>query len=303
MNSIIIILLASIVFQVSAALYALSLIRLTGKTLSWLLISAALLLMSVRRAIPLFNLIVGGEYKIDYANEVIGLLLSILMLLGVSGIKSIFMELENAKKNATRHLAESETLLKEVHHRIKNNIITIESMLSLQTQSPESIEALPALRDALGRIESMRILYEKLLLTDEYSELSVKEYIEGLVDSVAALCESDVEISINKQISDFMLGPKQMFPLGIIVNELLTNVMKYAFRGKQGGLIVITLGKEKSRVTLTVQDDGVGIPEGFDPKESSGLGLMLINLLAKQLGGSYSIENHEGTRSILIFNA
>jgi len=100
-----------------------------------------------------------------------------------------------------------------------------------------------------------------------------------------------------------MLGPKQMFPLGIIVNELLTNVMKYAFKGKPDGLIVITLGKEKSRVTLTVQDDGVGIPDGFDPGKSSGLGLMLIKLLAEQLGGSYSIENHEGTRSILVFNA
>ncbi len=205
----------------------------------------------------------------------------------------------NSKLNTL--LAEKETILKEVHHRIKNNIASIEGLLSMQSQSISNFEAVSALQDALGRVSSMRILYDKLLITEEYEDISVKNYLESLIDAVAVLFPYKLKITIDKQISDFNLSSKKVTPLGIILNELLTNIMKYAFKGRESGLINISLSSIKNLATLTIQDNGNGISEGFDISESKGFGLMLVKMLSEQLGGTFTIENYHGTRSILKF--
>jgi two-component sensor histidine kinase len=200
-------------------------------------------------------------------------------------------------------LEEKETLLKEVHHRIKNNIVSIESLLLLHVDSVTSHEALSALQDALGRVKSMRVLYDLLLMSEGYKSISVRKYTETLLDSLAELFQNGIQVTITRNIAEFRLEPKDLFHLGIIINELLTNVMKYGFAGRKSGLIHVTLKKSGRHITFTVQDNGVGFPEGFELKKKSGYGLMLVQMLSKQLGGSLRMENLNGAKTVLTFDA
>jgi two-component sensor histidine kinase len=211
-------------------------------------------------------------------------------------------ERKKAEEEIKRQLAEKETLLKEVHHRIKNNIASIGGILSLHVQSIANPEAIAVLQDAIGRVDSMQILYDKLLLSEDYKDISVKNYVESLTDTVSALFSDSAKVTIDKRIADFQLDPKRLFPLGIIINELLTNKMKYAFINRDAGLIKISLKNVKNHITLTIQDNGNGLPDGFDINESKGFGLKLVKMLSRQLGGSFSIKKHAGTRSTIEFN-
>lgn len=198
-------------------------------------------------------------------------------------------------------LTEKEVLLKEVHHRIKNNIASIRNLLALQIKTAASPEVKTALQDSLSRVSSMQILYEKLLISDDYKELSVKVYLTGLIDSILPLFQQDVRIKVDLQIEDINLPTKILFPLGIILNELLTNVMKYAFTGRESGDIKITLTREGEQVILTLQDNGNGMPAGFDPDISKGYGLVLVRMLVNQINGSFRMDNIAGMQSIVKF--
>ena len=208
-----------------------------------------------------------------------------------------------AEEEIKRQLLDKETLLREIHHRIRNNITTIAGLLSLQAQLNNDANVKTALMDSVARIKSMCVLYDKLLISDEYSELSAKNYIESLVDIIAALYSKNTEITIEKQITEFNLISNKLFTLGLIINELLTNIMKYAFIGRKAGHIKIILDKVENHITLIVSDNGRGLPEGFDSNNSSGFGLMLISMLTQQLNGNYTIKSHNGTESILKFVA
>ncbi len=218
-----------------------------------------------------------------------------------ASIKMAF-KLFNAKEEIEHQLFAKEVLLKEVHHRIKNNFASIGSLISLQAQSTTTHEVQSALQDTIGRIKSIQILYEKLLLTDDYNVTSLKQYLDHLIDEIIGLFPESVEISIQKQIDDFQLDPKRLVPIGIIVNELLTNIMKYAFIERDSGLIEVRVKENQGNITLTIQDNGNGFPEGFDLDTQKGFGLMLVKILSKQLDGSFTIENNNGTRSFLKFS-
>jgi two-component sensor histidine kinase len=219
-------------------------------------------------------------------------------------MESIWKETDRKRsaEEIQRQLAEKEILLKEVHHRIKNNIAAIGGLLSLRLQSVGNPEAVAVLQDTIGRVNSMRILYDKLLLGKGYEDISVKNYIESLAEGIVALFPDSTRVTIEKNIADFHLDPKQLFPLGLIINELLTNKMKYAFMGRASGRIQISLAHVNKHVTLIIQDDGVGLPDGFDLETSKGFGLMLVKMLNQQLGGSFSLATLNGTRSTLEFD-
>ncbi len=208
-----------------------------------------------------------------------------------------------AEEEIKHQLAEKTILLKEVHHRIKNNIASIESLLLMQSESISSPEAVSALQDAIGRVSSIRVLYDKLLIGDDYNDTSVKNYTESLIEAIVSLFPSHLKIKIDMHIDDFTLDPKNLFSLGIILNELLTNIMKYAFKGRDSGLINISLSNSNNCITLTLQDNGVGLPDGFDISRSDGFGLTLVTMLSEQLGGVFTIENHNGTKNIVKFDA
>jgi two-component sensor histidine kinase len=153
----------------------------------------------------------------------------------------------------------------------------------------------------MGRVNSMSVLYDKLLLTDDYSVTSLKEYLDNLIDEIISIFPGTTNVTVKKEIDDFQLDPKRLIPIGIIVNELLTNIMKYAFTGIDSGILKVTIKEDHGNVTLTIQDNGNGLPEGFDIDTQKGFGLMLVNMLSQQLDGNFSIENHEGTRSTVQF--
>jgi PAS domain S-box-containing protein len=221
---------------------------------------------------------------------------------GLIGVILDISERKRAEEEVKRQLAEKEILLKEVHHRIKNNFASVAGLLSLHLQKVVNPEAIAVLQDAIGRVDSMRVLYDKLLLSEGYLDISVKNYVESLAAAVVSLFPGHARVKLDLSVADFQLDPKRLFPLGIIINEVLTNIMKYAFSGREKGTIKISLAHADGHVTLTLQDNGNGLPDGFDINESKGFGLMLVKMLNQQLGGSFSIEKHKSTRCTVEFD-
>ncbi|HPJ15435.1 MAG TPA: PocR ligand-binding domain-containing protein [Spirochaetota bacterium] len=201
-----------------------------------------------------------------------------------------------------QQLEEKEMILREVHHRIKNNISNISNLLKLQAASTECSETKEKLHEAIGGVDSMKFIYEKLLLSDNYRDISIKEYLEDLVKAIVENYPEKSMISISQNIEDFQMNAKTVFLIGTIVNELITNSLKYAFSGIDCGILSITLSKQNKEIELIVSDNGSGFSANFNPDKSSGFGLTLINMLTKQLQGSFKIENNNGIKSFLRFS-
>ena len=210
--------------------------------------------------------------------------------------------LRNSEAKVKSLLAEKELLLKEVHHRIKNNMNTVSSLLSIQSRNTSEPMAILALDDARNRIQSMSILYDKLYRSQDYTELSVNNYLSSILEEVVANFPNSQMVKVEKDIQDFVLDVKRLQSLGIMMNELLTNIMKYAFTGKEQGLISVSATKFNNHIIVSVQDDGIGVPESVSFENSTGFGLQLIYALAQQLEGSIRIERGNGARVVLEFD-
>jgi len=210
-------------------------------------------------------------------------------------------ELKLAEEKIRSLLAEKELILKEVHHRIKNNMNTIKSLLFLQADTLKDQSAVSALHDAESRVESMMVLYDKLYRSTDVRELSIKEYLMELVDEIIGNFPNQKIVKIHKHIDDFVLSAGILFSIGIIVNELLTNIMKYAFSGRDSGAITVSASKKDNIATIVIQDNGVGIPDSIGFEKSSGFGLDLVGMLTQQIGGIIKIERGEGTKFVMEF--
>ena len=211
--------------------------------------------------------------------------------LALVGIASNITERKLAEAEIKRQLSEKEIFLKEVHHRIKNNIASVEGFLFMQAQTTANPEAMSVLRDAIGRVQSMRIIYDKLLQTSDYRSTSLKDFLEDLIDAVYKIFPDKEKVTIEKRLEDFPVVANKLFILGSFANEVLTNSMKYAFVGMERGIIRFELSKCGDRVTFIVRDNGVGLPAGIDLDKSKGFGIMLAKMLGQQLGGTFKIEN------------
>lgn len=207
-----------------------------------------------------------------------------------------------AEKQIQKELTEKENLLREVHHRVKNNMATIESLLSLQANSAGHAEVKQSLQDTISRVQSTRVLYEKLLVSADLREVSVRQYADGLIDSLARVFDHEKRVTINKRIADFEIGAKKAFFLGIIINELLTNVFKYAFADDhEDGTVCVRIDKEDGDLSLVIQDNGVGFDDRALKNESPGFGLTVVRMLVEQSGGTYSLSNQDGARTSVRF--
>jgi two-component sensor histidine kinase len=223
-------------------------------------------------------------------------------IIGTFGISRDITERKRDEERIKSLLLEKETTLKEVHHRIKNNMTAISSLLALQASTLSESEAIKALEDAGGRVQSMMVLYEKLYESSNFMEVSAKGYLSALVDQIIENFPNGGSIRTEKDIEEFVLDSKVLNHLGLIVNELLTNIMKYAFAGAESGRIALSASSEGNRVTIRVRDNGKGMPEGVDFTDSPGFGLMLIAQLTKQLHGSIRIGRGTGTEIVLEFD-
>lgn len=211
------------------------------------------------------------------------------------------LERRDAEEKIRNLLQEKELLLKEVHHRIKNNMSTINGILALQADALKDGAAATALNDAIARVQSMMVLYDKLYRSDDFKEVSVNEYLPALITEIMRNFPDSIKVKTEMHIDDFTLEAKTLVPLGIIVNELLTNIMKYAFKGKESGLISVTASCKENRSFVMIKDNGIGIPENVDFSNSTGFGMQLVGMLTEQIDGSIRIERGDGTRFILEF--
>jgi PAS domain S-box-containing protein len=197
--------------------------------------------------------------------------------------------------------AELALTLKEVHHRIKNNMNSMHALLTIKEGSVTDPTAIDALEDAKSRLLSLMIMYDKLYRSSDTTSISVADYLSSLVDGVLANYPFNFEYRLEKDFDDFELDVKRGQAMGIIINELLTNIMKYAFRGRTDAAIHVSAKRSGNRITLIVADNGCGLPESLDFNRSTGFGLQLIAGLTTQLAGTARIERVAGTRVIIEF--
>ena len=218
----------------------------------------------------------------------------------VAAIEDI-TERKQAEEKINHLLKEKEILFREVRHRIKNNMNTMVSLLPLQSRTLENPKSAAALEDAKGRLKRMEVLYDRLYRTENLREMSIKDYLPPLVEEIIGLFPKQSSITIETRIDDFVLGVNLLSLVGMIVNELLTNAMKYAFIGRDEGLITVAATIQDQRATLVIEDNGNGIPGTVDIEHPSGFGLRLVGMLTKQNGGTIKIERGKGTRFVLEF--
>lgn len=198
-------------------------------------------------------------------------------------------------------LHEKKILLQEVHHRIKNNMNTIKGILFLQSEQLDDPVAINALNDARSRVQSMMVLYDRLFCSEDFKALSLKEYLSGLIFEIVNNFPNKEIVRIDNRIEDIIIDSKILVPIGIIINELITNTMKYAFAGKDSGLINIYTSMNSGSVDLVIRDNGIGIPPSFGLENSTGFGMQLVSMLTEQIGGKIRFEREEGSKFIITF--
>ncbi|HEY0843793.1 MAG TPA: PAS domain S-box protein [Noviherbaspirillum sp.] len=212
-------------------------------------------------------------------------------------------ELRRNEERINAALHEKEILLKELYHRVKNNLQVISSMLSLQERAMKDDATRSALEDAAGRVSAIALVHEKLYQSGNLSSITLDAYIADLCKRMGeAAGASGRGISMEVEAEPIQAGLDTAVPLGLLLNELVSNCLKHAFPGERRGRIVVRLEREgDSTLRLTVRDDGVGIPSGMTPTLSPSLGLRLVGALVQQLDGQFSLVGAQGTVASLVF--
>lgn len=208
------------------------------------------------------------------------------------------------KKKLEVMVEERDSLLNEIHHRVKNNLAVITGLLDLQAAKSGSEETQIILSESINRIQSIATLHEKLYQTGDFRNILLPKYLSELIDHLIDTMSSDkLQITAHTDIADATLPVTEAVPLALILNELITNSFKHGFEDRAESTLWITLNHDSGHFHLTVADDGVGLPEDLEIEELNSLGLRLIDTLCSQLGAEYSFENREptGTEFILEF--
>ena len=199
-------------------------------------------------------------------------------------------KLDEAAMAAALH--EKEVLLKEIHHRVKNNLQIICSLLNMQSDTLEDEVARDALGETRSRVRSMALIHEQLYQSSDLGHIDLGEYLETLTASIQRSANNDSRrVAFTLDCRAVALDIDRAVPCGLIVNELVTNALKYAFPGEGRGTITLQLRAGEGAVTLTVRDDGIGIPSDFDWQESDSIGLQLVSALTEQLEGRATLDS------------
>lgn len=198
---------------------------------------------------------------------------------------------------------EKEVLLKEVHHRVKNNLQVINSILNLQSSYVTDEETLQIIVESQNRIRSMSYIHESLYQTKDFSSINFQDYITNLVQNLIHSYEvySD-KTELDLKVDEVNLALDQAIPCGLILNELITNALKYAYPDQEKGKITIQVFEEQGKVFVKVQDFGVGLPDGFNISDTDSLGLSLVDTLIDQLDGELRLQTKGGTEFLIIFD-
>jgi PAS domain S-box-containing protein len=200
-------------------------------------------------------------------------------------------------------LAEKEVLLREIHHRVKNNLQVISSIINLQSRHAEDDHIRAVLEESRSRIQSMTMVYEQLYHAEDLSRIDFRKYVQDLTRALHASHHIDHEaISLSTDIDDFKLDIGTAVPCGLIISELVLNALKYAFPDNREGKIDVAFrAGDNMECTLIVRDNGIGLPDKVNPESSSTLGLQLVCALVEQLEGSIQITRNNGVEFIIKF--
>jgi two-component sensor histidine kinase len=218
-------------------------------------------------------------------------------IVGVRGVGVDVSELKAIQKQLMASLKEKEVLLREIHHRVKNNLQVVCSLLRVQRRSLENAQQAAMFQESENRIVSMATVYEKLYQSSNLSELNAGEYLSSLVRNIQGSYEAIGRgIELRTELEDVILNPDSAIPLGLIATELVSNCLKHAFPNPVNGRIQVSLRSvNDTRVELKVRDNGIGLPERTDAAECTSLGLRLVGIFVQQLGGELQISRDAGT--------
>jgi two-component sensor histidine kinase len=237
----------------------------------------------------------------------ISILFSLYILGGVFGkiLVKTHYNLYRSKMEVEQKVREKETLIKEVHHRVKNNLQTVSSLLSLQARNMKDEEMKKMIKSSQNRVNSMAMVHEMLYMREDLSKIEYKSYVEELSDYlVRSIKGTDNRIKVAIDIIDINLGIDTAIPLGLLINEAITNSLKYGIKDNGEGEISIALkkGQEEKDYVLNIGDNGDGYEESITPQTTTSLGLKLIYNLTRQLQGSILKDSSKkGTNYIITF--
>jgi len=198
-------------------------------------------------------------------------------------------------------LEEKQWLLKEIHHRVKNNLQIVMGLLQRQSSYINNKEALAAMQNTENRMQSIALIHQKLYQSQDINSIFMPEYINELITNLTESTETGNRLQFEKNVDGIYLDVSQAVPLGLILNEAITNAIKYAYPNHEYGVISVSLCKTAGNILLTIADAGVGLPPGFAPENATTLGLSLIKGLNKQLSGQLTIKNENGLTLSITF--
>jgi two-component sensor histidine kinase len=211
-------------------------------------------------------------------------------------------DIVRAEKRLKASLKEKEVLLQEIHHRVKNNLQTIVSLLTLQSLKIEDKKALESFEESVHRIHSMALVHEKLYHSKDLSQVIFKDYVETMVKELFAVNKTNTEVTLKLDIQNINLSIDLAIPCGLILNELVINALKHAFPGNRKGMILLSMHTiHDEKYQLVVQDNGIGLPDDVVLLSNRTLGLQLVKGLTEQLHGELKIVRENGTTFTITF--
>ncbi|HSE83248.1 MAG TPA: histidine kinase dimerization/phosphoacceptor domain -containing protein [Thermodesulfobacteriota bacterium] len=200
-------------------------------------------------------------------------------------------------------LREKEILLKEIHHRVKNNLQIISSLLNLQSRSITSEEVRQRLKESQNRVKSMALIHEKLYQSENLVGINFKDYIRSLLSYLLSSYGADPnKVKFKIDADNVLLSLDRAIPCGLIVNEIASNSLKYAFPNGREGEISVALSSDNGNHILSISNDGIPFPENIDFRNTKSLGLQLVCALTEQIRGTIELNKSSGTEFRIIFS-
>jgi len=203
----------------------------------------------------------------------------------------------------SQSLKEKETLLQEIHHRVKNNLQIISSILNLQSSYVKDENSLGILKESQNRIRSMSFIHERLYLNKTFGSVEMRDYISGLVSQlIYSYSINREQVQLDMKMDEVILSLDQAIPCGLIINEIVSNSLKYAFPNGRKGKIEVSVKEKGERLAVYIGDDGIGIDGEVDIEASETLGMQLIFSLTEQLDGDIEFSSEKGTKYLITFD-
>jgi len=231
--------------------------------------------------------------------------IKIVSMYGVSSAVAVGRDISErrvAEEQIKATLREKEVMLKEIHHRVKNNMQVISSLLSIQSQYLADDRDLDLFRRSQDRVRSMALVHEKLYQTNDLAVIDFSLYVESLARNLMRSYQDDAgNVRLESDVAGVFLGIDTAIPCGLIVNELVSNALKHAFPGERAGRLTIYMRQCEGSYVLEVGDDGAGLVHPTGTRQSQSMGLQLVTLLTEQLDGAISLDTSRGTKFRITF--